>query len=946
MTDHPAGRDETADAPSLRAETGDERYLTLLANSSEGIWRLEFDPPIDVALPTGAQVDLAYRNGVLAECNDAMARMYGLSRADELVGATLDAMLPASDPQARAYVASIVDAGYRVSNVESVERDTQGGIRHFSNSMSGVIEGGRLLRIWGTQRDITEQKRIQQALRESEARFRFMADAAPVMIWISGQDRDRTWFNAQWLRFVGRTLEEVTGTRWTESVHPEDLARCLDVYGTSFDGRRPFTMEYRLRRHDGEYRWLLETGVPSYEEDLVFSGYIGSCVDISDRRRESQASAYLAAIVASSDDAIIAKDLNGVIQSCNAAAQRLFEYPAEELIGRPIRMLIPDDRQHEEDLFLAKIRRGERIDHFETIRRTKSGRTIDISVTLSPVRDGTGAIVGVSKVARDITERKRAAAAIAEQREWFRVTLASIGDAVISTDVEGRVVFLNPVAERLTAWSAAEGVGQHCRDVVHLIREPGRQAIDDPVAMVLGRGSSVDLVHQTLLVARDGTERPIDAGGAPIRDYNGDVAGAVLVFRDVSEQRRMEMERDAVAADRERLLEAERAARTAAERASRVKDEFVAMVSHELRTPLNAILGWVELITRGRDDPAVVDRGLDIISRNTRAQAQLISDLLDISRIVSGKLQLDVQPLDLRAVVADAIETVEREAAAKDITIEKSLTGVRADVEGDPARLQQVIWNLLSNAIKFTPKGGRVSVSLTVAAETVEVTVSDTGAGIKGDVLPHVFDRFHQADRSITRRFGGLGLGLAIVKHLVELHGGTVHAESPGLGAGARFAFRLPLIRVPKADNPRARDSEVADERETVSLEGLRVLLVEDEPDTREYLLRLLEDHGATVFAVGAAADALRIFRDQPVDILISDIGLPEMDGYDLVRQIRRERPDAECPAIALTAYARTQDQARALHAGYSTHIAKPTEPAELLAAIAILTAPGRPARQ
>jgi PAS domain S-box-containing protein len=788
-------------------ETAEERYRAFVENSTEGIWRLEFDPPLDTSLPVDAQVELAYRHGVLTECNDAMARMYGLQRSEELVGANLDAMLPSTDPASRAFIASVIEAGYKVSNVESTERDAAGGVKYFANSMSGVVERGRLLRVWGTQRDITEQKRTEQALRISESRFRYVGDAAPVMLWMSGLDKGRTWFNARWLEFVGRPMDRELGDGWSENVHPADLVRCLDTHNKSIEARQPFTMEYRLKRQDGEYRWLLDTGVP-IDEASVFAGYIGSCIDITDRNREAAASAYLAAIVESSDDAILTKDLNGIIRSCNATAERLFGYPASELIGRPVRMLIPADRQQEEDLILSRIRAGEPIEHFETVRITKDRRLIDISLTVSPVRDASGTIIGVSKIARDITERRRA-----------------------------------------------------------------------------------------------------------------------------------EVERQLAAADRDRLLEAERIARAEAERASRVKDEFVAMVSHELRTPLNAILGWAQLMMRGRDDPAVLHRGLDVISRNTRAQAQLIADLLDISRIVSGKLRLEMRSVDLRAMFDEAIETVLGDAEASGIAVSKTADEVIERVAGDPARLQQVVWNLLSNAIKFTPRGGQIAVSLTQANGHAEIAVKDTGVGIRADVLPHVFDRFHQADRSTTRRFGGLGLGLSIVKHLVELHGGSVHAESGGEGQGAMFAIRLPTARLPEFDSDGVPDAPAIKSSETVALASLRVLLVEDEPDTLEYLQRLLVEHGAVVFAARSASEALAILHRERPEMLISDIGLADVDGYDLMQQIRREHDhDSETiPAIALTAYARSEDRMRALRAGFQAHLAKPAEPAELLATIVSL---------
>jgi PAS domain S-box-containing protein len=778
---------------------------------------------------------------------------------------------------------------------------------------------------------------------------------------------------------------------------------------------------------------------------------------------------YLAAIVESSDDAIIAKNLDGIVQSCNAAAERIFGYPAAELIGQSIRILIPPDRQAEEDDILGRIRKGHRVDHFETVRVTKDGRLIDISLTVSPVHDASGAIVGISKVARDITARKRFASALAEQQEWFRVTLGSIGDgiiasdaggrvtfmnpvaetltgwtnesaggvpladvfkivnedtrepvadpaglvirsghtlglanhtvlisrdgterpiadsaapirddagrtlgvvlvfrdftdqrraeeaiaeqrewfettlesigdAVIATDVRGQVVFMNPVAENLTGWRMDKARGRPCTDMFNIINEVSRRAVENPVIRVLQDGVVVGLANHTLLIASDGTERPIDDSGAPIRNRDGRIVGVVLVFRDVSERRRLDTERESVAAERERLLTAERTARAEAERANRLKDDFVAMISHELRTPLNAILGWTELMQKEPGDAVLRTRGLEVVVRNTRLQTQLISDLLDVSRIVSGKLRLDVQSVDLASVVAAAIETVEPAAIAKGIQIDRELDTSIGPTAGDPVRLQQVVWNLLSNALKFTPTGGRVQVTLRPAGSEAEIVVRDNGAGIRPEFLPHVFDRFQQADVSRVRRFGGLGLGLSIVKNLVQFHAGTVRAESEGEGRGATFTVTLPVATAPllredalsPADSARAMTDHV-------SLEGIRVLVVEDESDASVFVKELLESCGAAVSIATSAREALEFLSANQADILISDIGLPEMDGYELLEHIRHqdaaERPGI--PAIALTAFARAEDKTRALLTGYQAHLAKPIESAELIATVA-----------
>jgi PAS domain S-box-containing protein len=773
---------------------------------------------------------------------------------------------------------------------------------------------------------------------------------------------------------------------------------------------------------------------------------------------------YLAAIVASSDDAILSKDLNGVVRSFNAAAERLFGYTAEEMIGRPITVLIPADRQAEETEILARLRRGERIDHFETVRISRDGRLLDISLSVSPIRDESGTIVGAAKIARDITEQKRAAAALAAQREWYRVTLASIGDAVIASDPEGRVTFMNDVAKRLTAWNPADAVGKPlgevfriineetrapvenpaekvlhsgvtvvlashtvligrdgrewpiadsaapilddagrilgvvlvfhdvteqqrahaalaaqrgrfettlasigdgviatdvaghiefmnavaeqltgwrleevrgrpCNDVFRIIDESTRQPAPNPVSQVLTQGDVVGLSNDTLLIAADGTERAIDDSGAPIREAGGRLAGVVLVFRDVSERRRIEAERQAAARERERLLTAERQARLESEQANRVKDDFVAMLSHELRTPLSAILGWTQILQAKSPGEETLHHGLEVIERNTRAQSQLISDLLDISRIGSGKLVLDVQTVDLGEVLADSLETVRYSADDKGVAL-RSRTEPVNPIVGDAARLGQVMWNLLTNAIKFTPRGGRVDVQLRQAGSTAELTVRDTGVGIRAEDLPRVFERFRQGGGATTGRHGGLGLGLSITKHLVELHGGSVRAASEGEGKGVVFTVELPLLAHP-ADHTTGLPEKAAVHTEGISLEGLTVLVVEDEPDMRALIQRVLEDHGARVLAAASAPEGIRMLAAGP-DLLLSDIRLPEMDGYELIRRIRaRGDARARMPAVALTAFAGSEDRTRAIRSGFQSHLAKPFERSELVFTVA-----------
>jgi signal transduction histidine kinase/ActR/RegA family two-component response regulator len=387
--------------------------------------------------------------------------------------------------------------------------------------------------------------------------------------------------------------------------------------------------------------------------------------------------------------------------------------------------------------------------------------------------------------------------------------------------------------------------------------------------------------------------------------------------------------------EREHLLQSERAARSSAERANALKDQFLATLSHELRTPLNAILGWTQLLRLPQTEEKEVSEGIETIERNARVQARIINDLLEMSRIISGKMRLDVQPVELAPVIEAAVETLRPAAEAKQIRIAIKPGARRMAVAADAARLQQVVWNLLSNAIKFTPNGGRVQVSVHRSGANVEFVVRDNGVGIDADFLPHLFDRFRQQEGAMSRRHGGLGLGLSIVKDLTELHRGTVEAMSAGKGHGATFVVRWPSVSA-KASPSTAPDVSLCQE---LDLEGVRVLAVDDEKDAREVMRRFLTQSKAEVLLAASADEALRLATEKKPDIVVSDIGMPDKDGFELIRELRSLGGQiGKLPAIAVTAFARTEDRSKAMLAGYQVHIAKPVEAQELLAAVANLT--------
>jgi PAS domain S-box-containing protein len=532
--------------------------------------------------------------------------------------------------------------------------------------------------------------------------------------------------------------------------------------------------------------------------------------------------------------------------------------------------------------------------------------------------------------------RGRAEEAMRDEREWLSTTLASIGDAVIAAGEDGTVKNLNALAEALTGWPSELAAGRPLGEVFRVHAADG-VPIEDPFRWALREERVADLPRSGVLVARSGAEFPVEGCVSPIRDGRGRTAGVVLVFRDIRDRQRVEEERL-------RLLEGEREARAEAEQASRAKDEFIATLSHELRTPLNSVLGWARLLRIGKLDVDGVRRAVEAIERGATTQAQIVDDLLDVSRIVRGQLKLDVRPVDLVPVIEAAVETVRPAAAAREIAIAAVVSPRAGLVSGDPGRLQQILWNLLANAIKFTPSGGRVEIRLEASDGGVEIAVRDTGHGIPPEFLPHVFERFRQADSSTTRAHGGLGLGLAIVRHLVEAHGGSVRAESAGPGLGSTFTVVLPTA----VARGRAREpaGEVAPlpappvvPRPGSVLDHLRILVVDDDRDTLDVMTQLLEQAGAEVVAAASASEALSCLEREIPDVLVSDIGMPGVDGYGLIREVRKRAPDrgGTVPAAALTAFTQSDARQQVLLAGFQLYLAKPIEPAELTHAVARL---------
>ncbi|MBD1920981.1 PAS domain S-box protein [Microcoleus sp. FACHB-831] len=800
-------------------------------------------------------------------------------------------------------------------------------------------DAGNIREVVLTHEDITERKQAEEvearliaSLQESEQRFRLMADTAPILLWMSGLDKLCYYFNKVWLDFTGRTLEQEMGNGWAENVHPEDFQRCLDTYVNAFDVRQEFHMEYRMKRFDGEYRWIWDKGVPRFNPDGSFVGYIGSCIDISDRKaaeEEAQnANKQITNILESITDAFVSSDIDWRFTYANPQAEKLLAKTRHELNGCNIWEVFPaltDSQAYA----LAHKALAEQVTLECEEFYPEFGKWF--AVRFFPSSDG------LSTYLQDITSRKAAEDALRQwatelqnQQAWLEDVMNLLPSPILLIEPgTARVTFANRAADELAGGTfPRDKPGEEYHTIYYCTDAKGDRIPDSQMPGVrVARGERLHGFEMNWHTPEG--IRPLIVFADTLPGMHGHEATCALIFQDIKE-----------------LKNAEEALRQQAEelaQANRMKDEFLATLSHELRSPLNAILGWTQLLRSRKFNEASTAKALETIERNARAQTQLIEDLLDVSRIITGKLRLTVRPVELVSVIEAAVDTVRPAADAKAIQLQTIVNPSAGLISGDSDRLQQVVWNLLTNAIKFTPRGGGVIVRLNPGKLHLEIAVSDTGQGISADFLPYVFERFRQADSSITRSYGGLGLGLALVRHIVELHGGTVRAESPGEGLGATFTVKLPLLvaRLETTQeepmHPTAGKAAALDN--LPSLEGLRVVVADDETDARFFLSTVLEQCGATVTAVSSASEALEAVQELKPDVLVSDIGMPNEDGYSLIRKVRSLPPEqgGRIPAAALTAYARPEDRTRSLQAGFQIHLPKPVEPAELATVVASL---------
>ncbi|HZG41166.1 MAG TPA: PAS domain S-box protein, partial [Nodosilinea sp.] len=768
--------------------------------------------------------------------------------------------------------------------------------------------------------NISDRKKVE---RERE---KFLAVGSDLQV-ITNSNGYFQWVSPTFERILGWTVEEMVERPWLEFLHPDDAAKSVQETVYLFAGSETIAFENRYRHKDGSYRWFLWNAQPYVDDQLIY----GAAVDITAlkqteetlRQRETELRLLTNAVPA----LIAFIDTEQRYRFNNQGYEQWFGQSATEINGKYLWEVVGDKAYEGVRPYVERVLSGEQVTYERTVL-FKDGTTRYVSATYVPRFSDTGAVEGFVALIHDLSDRKQAEEALAQSEQRYRYLVESIPQLVWTATAEGNVTDVNQ------RWSAYTGL------TLEQVSSEGWQALVHPEDMAnlidnwaIAQQEGSDYQAEGRMRRADGLYRWHLHQAVPLKDKQGQVIKWFGTATDIEDQKQLEQQRS-------QLLQQEQAARAAAEAASRTKDEFLAVVSHELRSPLNPILGWATLLKNGTLSEAKTQQALTIIERNAKLQTELIDDLLDVSRMLRGKLEITPTTVNLAATIKAALETVRLAAEAKSIPIEVYLEPDVGLVSGDATRVQQVVWNLLSNAVKFTPAGGRVEVRLAQSDEhQATITVSDTGKGIVPSFLPLIFEYFRQADSATTRQFGGLGLGLAIVRHLVELHGGTIEADSPGEGQGATFTVRLPTL-----PNQPAPDHDDQSREPALTFEGTRILVVDDDTDTRNFITFLLEQAGASVVAAPSgrqALDTLKQVQFQVPQVIISDIGMPDMDGCMLMRQIRTLPPEqgGQVPAIALTAYARESDQEQCLAAGFQRHISKPVEPIALLRAIAALIA-------
>ncbi len=784
-------------------------------------------------------------------------------------------------------------------------------------------EDGNVVRMAGSQTDITKRKQVEQALELSERRNASLARLAPVGIFRSDRIGNCIYVNDCCCEMMGLSSEKSLGEGWARAVHPDDRDRVTSEWMQAVEKNLPFYSECRFLHGDGTIRTAIAQAIIETDEERQIIGYIGTLTDISDRKqaevalRESERK-YQTVFETIDEGFCVCemlfddsgKPIDYRFLEVNPAFEKMTGL--ERATGKTARELIPNLETSWFDIYGRVALTGEPV-RFEN-QSIAMNRWFDVNAF--HVGEPQSHKFGV--LFTNITDRKSAEIKLRASEERLSLALEASGMATWDIDLKTDKAIWSERFFGILGYEfslGGEATMKMWKSRVHPDDLPR-------VMQIMERAKEERSLYcpEYRIIRADNAEIVwLSSFGRFFYDEAGEVVRFSGVAFNNTERKRFETER-------EQLLKREQAAREEAERANRVKDEFLAILSHELRSPLNPILGWTQLLKTYKSDPKRLDQGLDTIERSAKLLLELIDDLLDVAKILRGKIALNLAPVNLVRAIEGALETVSAAASAKSIALETHLNPI-GQVNGDLARLQQIFWNLLSNAVKFTNNGGKIEVRLSRVEDAAQITVSDNGKGIAPEFLPHVFEYFRQADSSITRKHGGLGLGLALVRHLVELHGGVVSVTSPGLGGGATFIVNLPLFKT-KSDGDYSDGSNLELSKSQPDLTGVRILVVDDDPDNLEFLTMALQCYQANVVAVTSGYKALAIIEEFAPNILISDIAMPEMDGLTLIKSIRSRTPETKgtIPAIALSAYARESDREKAIAAGFQVHIPKPID--------------------
>ncbi len=785
------------------------------------------------------------------------------------------------------------------------------------------------------QQELQERKQVEAKLWESEQRLQLALSASRMGTWNWNIQTGKITWSENLEALFGVQPGEFDGSldMFVARLHLDDRDRVLAAIDHAIATKENYNIEFRVVYPNGTIRWALSQGKVFYDQQGQPMQMAGVDLDITERKRSTEAlrdSEERFRQLAENIDAVfwITEVPENRVSYVSPAYERLWGLNPQELYeGQQswVDRIHPEDRESTGRAFQEKAAAGRFDEEYRIILPDGSIRWV--RDRCFGLRDEAGEIYRFAGIAEDISDRKQNQQYLYESEEQLQLGMQIAGFALARFDYASNTVKLSPETAALYGLPIHELVVS--RERIHATFHPEEQSeLAQIIEQVLDPAGSGWFARHHRVVWADGKVRWLSVRKQVFFDRSnppGRPIYAILAALDIT--------------DHKQLLEQEQLARAEAERANRIKDEFLAVLSHELRSPLNPILGWTKLLQTRKFDEIKTAEALATIERNAKLQTQLIDDLLDVAKILRGKLSMDAAPVNLAFVIESAIDTVSTAAFAKSIVLHPVLSNI-GQVSGDSNRLQQIVWNLLSNAIKFTPKEGRVEIRLQRVDDQAYIIVSDTGIGINPDFLPHIFESFRQEDVSITRKYGGLGLGLAIVRQLVEAHGGIITADSPGEGLGAIFTVCLPLLNV----EPEIKQTDDLPQQ-ALDLTGIRVLTVDDDPDARELLTVLLAQYGAEVLTVDSAAEVLANLESFQPDVLVSDIGMPEVDGYSLIKQIRTLTPEkgGQIPAIALTAYAREDDHQRAITSGFQRHVTKPLDPEELVQAVVALVRSNQP---